>query len=298
MIKFSAPQRVWDIGGIKIGGNLGERPIVLVGSIFYLGHRIIENNSVFRFNKNEAVKLLNAQDSLSDKTGNPSMIDLIISSPEAVENEISFIVENTDSPILLDAVGLETKAKALQYISETGLQNKIIYNSVNLKTSSEEFKMIKDSGVNAAILLAYSSDAFTSTKRFENIRKLIDLTSDFITKPLLDTYILDIPSLGMACKAMLQLKNVLGLPVGGGTENAVATWKGLASKFGGESKNSCISGAAVMAACFGADFILYGPIERCEYVFPTVAMVDAAIQQTAIEEGFKPNRSLPLFKIG
>ncbi len=297
MIKFNTVQKIFEVGGVKIGGNPGERPIVLVGSMFYLGHRIIEKTSGFSFNKIEAVKLLNAQDELSDKTGNPCMIDLIISSPEAVEKEINFIIENTNAPILLDPVGVETKLKAAKYIAEIGLQNKIVYNSVNLKTPVDEFNLLKENNINSALLLAYSADAFTSTRRIENIKKLLELTSTFITKPLIDTYILDIPSLGMACKAMAKLKEILGLPVGGGTENAVATWKGLATKFGIEYKNSCIAGAAAAAACFGADFILYGPIERCKYVFPAVAMIDAAIQQTFIEEGGKPNRSLPLFKI-
>ncbi|WEU40684.1 MAG: tetrahydromethanopterin S-methyltransferase subunit H [Candidatus Odinarchaeum yellowstonii] len=298
MIKFNTPQKIFEIGGVKIGGNPGERPIVLVGSIFYLGHRIVDKTGSFSFNKIEAAKLLNVQDELSEKTGNPCMVDLIISSPEAVEKEIDFIVDNTRVPLLLDPVGAETKIKSVKYVAETGLQNRVVYNSLNLKTPVEEFNLLKENHLNSALLLAYSGDAFTSARRIENIKKLIEVTTDFITKPLIDTYILDVPSLGLACKAMSKLKELYGFPVGGGTENAVATWKGLETKFGLEPKNSCLAAAAATAACFGADFILYGPIERCKYVFPTVAMVDSAIQQMFIEEGGKINRSLPLFKIG
>lgn len=298
MFKLNTPQKVFKIGSVQVGGKPGERPIVLVGSIFYLGQRILSPHGSFSFDEDKAAKLLNAQDSFAEKTGNPSMVDLIISSPAAVEREINFVVDNTESPVLIDAVSFEAKSRCLQLIKELGLNSRVVYNSINTATSKEELDLVKDSGVEASVLLAYSSSAFTSTIRVETVKKLLTLTSQFITKPLIDTYVLDIPSLGMACKAMQQLKSMMGLPVGGGTENAVATWKGLESKMGVQSKNACVSSAAVMAACSGADFILYGPIERCEYVFPAVAMADAAIQQNALEEGAKPNRDLPLFKIG
>ncbi|MHA1410696.1 MAG: hypothetical protein ACTSQY_10400 [Candidatus Odinarchaeia archaeon] len=53
-----------------------------------------------------------------------------------------------------------------------------------------------------------------------------------------------------------------------------------------------------MAVLHGADFILYGPIENAKYVFPSVALIDAAIEQIQLEQGSKPNTKLPLFKIG
>ena len=38
LFRFERKQEVFDIGGIKIGGQPGELPTVLVGSIFYEGH--------------------------------------------------------------------------------------------------------------------------------------------------------------------------------------------------------------------------------------------------------------------
>jgi tetrahydromethanopterin S-methyltransferase subunit H len=55
--------------------------------------------------------------------------------------------------------------------------------------------------------------------------------------------------------------------------------------------------SAVLAATSGADFVLYGPIEHAEAVFPMVAMVDAAWGQVAFEENQKIAPNHPLFRI-
>ncbi|MHA1755087.1 MAG: tetrahydromethanopterin S-methyltransferase subunit H family protein [Candidatus Odinarchaeia archaeon] len=297
MLNFNRNQKTFRIHNVEIGGLPGERPVVLIGSIFYLGHRILSKDKVFDFNRSEAERLLNMQESFSDKTGNPSMVDLIISSQDAVEVLIDFVDSYCDSPILIDAVGAESKYKSLTYVSESGLKDRVIYNSITIETPEKEIDMIKNSQIDSSILLSYSSKAFFTKARIDTIRELIRQTNKFITKPLIDTYVLDIPSLGMACKAMKELKNELGLPVGAGTENAVSTWKGLKNKMGVQAKYPSIATAAAMAVLSGADFILYGPIENSEYIFPAVALVDAALEQISIEEGFKPNTKLPLFKI-
>ena len=38
MLKFEKEQKVIRIGKVKIGGQPGENPIVLVGSVFYRNH--------------------------------------------------------------------------------------------------------------------------------------------------------------------------------------------------------------------------------------------------------------------
>ena len=47
----------------------------------------------------------------------------------------------------------------------------------------------------------------------------------------------------------------------------------------------------------GGDFVLYGPIEEAEIVFPAVAMTDAAWVRLSAERGNKPDRSHPMYKI-
>lgn len=43
MFRFDKEQEVLDIAGVKIGGQPGEYPTVLAGTIFYGGHNIISD---------------------------------------------------------------------------------------------------------------------------------------------------------------------------------------------------------------------------------------------------------------
>ncbi|MFH2044152.1 MAG: tetrahydromethanopterin S-methyltransferase subunit H, partial [Pseudomonadota bacterium] len=41
MLTFTQEQKTYTIGDVTIGGQPGENPTVLMGSIFYQGHRIV-----------------------------------------------------------------------------------------------------------------------------------------------------------------------------------------------------------------------------------------------------------------
>ena len=43
MFRFDKEQIVLDVAGVKVGGQPGEYPTVLAGTIFYGGHKIIED---------------------------------------------------------------------------------------------------------------------------------------------------------------------------------------------------------------------------------------------------------------
>jgi len=42
MVKFEKKQEVFTIHNFKIGGQPGEFPTVLIGTIFYEGHKIVK----------------------------------------------------------------------------------------------------------------------------------------------------------------------------------------------------------------------------------------------------------------
>ena len=66
---------------------------------------------------------------------------------------------------------------------------------------------------------------------------------------------------------------------------------------GVQAKIPAMTTSAIFPASIGADWILYGPIETADYIFPTVALVDAAYAHIAKEEGNKPSPNHPYFKI-
>ena len=64
LFKFKKKQQIFEIGGIKVGGQPGELPTVLVGSIFHEGHKIVKDKKLGLFNKKKAKKLINIQDTV------------------------------------------------------------------------------------------------------------------------------------------------------------------------------------------------------------------------------------------
>ena len=115
---------------------------------------------------------------------------------------------------------------------------------------------------------------------------------------MVDTCVLDLATLGSACEALFEIKNQIGLPVGGGVHNAVAMWKGLDAKMGNHAYKPCVAAAALPPWPSAPTFILYGPIEDAKYAFPAVAMADTALSQVMMERGVRPDKSHPRYRIG
>lgn len=277
MLKFSTQQKIFEIGKVKVGGQPGENPTVLAGSIFYHGHRILADEKKGNFHKEQAEKLVRLQEEFSDMTGNPGMLDVVGSTEEAIKKFISFIADVTEMPILIDSPSAKVRIAAAKYVREVGLEKRVIYNSLMLESKTEEFQAIKENRVESAILLAYKRAIMTSEARVKAIRELLPKVEEAgATKLLLDTFVIDIPSLSMACRAMLDLKRELGLPCGCGAHNAISTWLGLKKRMGAQAVKPCAVTVNVTPVVLGADFILYGPIEDCKYVFPSVYAINTA----------------------
>ena len=76
------------------------------------------------------------------------------------------------------------------------------------------------------------------------------------------------------------------------------TWVGLVPKFGREARDVALAGSSLMPVVLGADFVLYGPIRHAPIVFPSIAMIDTALSGVFLEEGIRPDRQHPRFRIG
>ena len=298
MFEFKAEQKVFEIGGVKVGGQPGKNPTVLIGSIFYHKQKLLIDEREGKFNREEAERLIKLQEEFSDRTGNPCMLDVVGASPSSIEKFLDFAAGATDVPLLIDGTTADVRVAGLKYAEEVGLLDRAVYNSLVPKYRPEEAETIKEVGIEAAILLTFEMSEFTTSGRIKVAKSLLDLASKLgIKKPLVDTCVLDIPTLGMACRAIQGLKEELGIPVGCSPHNAVSTWKGLKSKMGNQAVKPALASASAMAAAVGGDFVLYGPIEAAPYVFPVVAMVDAAMGYYYVENKEMLDRSHPLFKI-
>lgn len=282
MFRFKTEQKTFEIGGVRVGGQPGALPTVLVGSIFYDRHKIVTDERKGVFDRDAAETLIRRQEELGDKTGNPALLDIVGSTPEAIRQYIDFVAGMTEKPFLIDSPGADVKIAAIEYAKEVGLEKRIIYNSVSMETKENEFEALKKNGIEAAILLAYTRDIMRSRAREEVVEKIApELEEVGVTKILVDSFVMDVPSLTPASKAALEIKSHSGLPCGSAAHNAVSTWKGLKNMLGKGAVRSADLIANLMPVVFGADFLLYGPIEACEYVFPAVFTVDTTYRYAA-----------------
>lgn len=304
MFKFKTHQKIFQIGKVKIGGQPGELPKVLIGTIFYQNQKLVKDPKKGIFDKKKAKKLIEKQDELSRLTGNPCLIDVVCNSIESAQKYIDFVSEVTDTPISIDIWNPKIKIKVLNYIAEVGLENRILYNSIYFP-KEDEIEAIKESKIKASLLLAYNlkdrspRGVLSLLKGSKDQKGLIKIAEEAgIEKLLVDTTIFTyIPSIGAGSKACFMVKEELGLPAGGSPGNATTVLKKLKGmKFYAKAVKAA---SQVVPLVMGADFLLYGLIESAPWIFPACATVDAMIAAEArVEFGTKTlTENHPLYKL-
>jgi len=299
MFKFRKEQIVFDIAGVKVGGNVGENPTVLIGSIFYKGDKIVKDEENGEFDQEAAKNLIVKVQEMSEKTGLPAMLDVICTNPKSAEKHIRFAAETTEMPLLIDGVSEEAALTGLEVARDLGIMERTVFNSVSPETKESIYSKIKEVGLKNAIVLTYSTRAIISSKeRIKVLENLIPKVKEAgIEKILVDTVVVDISTLGLACKAIYEVKDQFGYPAGCGAHNAVSSWKTLRKKKNPMLTSVCSSVVSSLPIAIGADFVLYGPIEAAEHIFPAICLIDAAYGQILMEEGKRPSLSHPRFKI-
>jgi len=306
LFRFASEQKIYEIHGVKIGGQPGELPTVLVGNVFYKGMPEVADHERGDFDRKAVQKWIGAADELSDKTGVPHFLDVMAMYPEAMRKYITFLAEQTDTIFLIDGATPETRIAGLETVKELGMQKRTILNAISPHTPQSEIEAIHESDVTAAIVLAQNEMDYspkgrvTILKGFDGHGGLIETTSKAgVDKILIDTIVFDVPSIGYAAEAIKLVKDEFGYPAGCSPANATYDWKqsqdhALRRGFGAYNAS-----AHTIAQLSGANFLIYGPLKQAKNVFPACAMADAIIAFYASRQlGTKPLVSThPLYKI-
>jgi tetrahydromethanopterin S-methyltransferase subunit H len=287
-------QTVYELRNVKIGGS-GENATVLVPSIFYDGHMIVEDDKKGIFDKKAASELIEKTENLSQFTGSPVIYDIVASHESAIVKYIEFVSERTENFFLIDSSSKEVRLRGVKYVEETGLSERAIYNSIDYNSSANEIEALKNSKVKFVVLMAYNPTNPFPNGKIETLSRLLKSIDGTGMKPLVDTAVLDAPSIGLAAEAIKLVKENFALPAGCAPSNGVFTCKSF-KKFG-EARHSINSAVCAYLATCGADFILFGPIEEAEYVFPAVAAVDGMRGYAARTRGTKIEKEHPLYRV-
>lgn len=304
MLKFKTHQKITKIGSVDIGGQGGELPTVLIGSIFYTGHQIVSDPDKGIFDEREAKRLLDIEEEMSRKYALPRMIDVVAESSEAMVRYLDFISANTDSPLLLDATNPQVRMTGIEHAAKIGIIDRVVYNSLGIHYKEEELKAIEGVGLKNAVILAFSEDHLFPQDRVkllmghEGKRGLVDAARNAgIENILIDVGVLDIPSTSWSSQAIFEVKDNVGLPTGCAASNGLYSWK---RERGISSPEFEVSGAILLtfSVLKGADFILYGPIRNAPWIYPAFAMIDALIAYGGKLQGIRPKtKNHPLYKI-
>ncbi len=279
MFSFIKKQKIYEISKVKIGGQPGNLPTVLFGGFFFKGEPCFES----------AKQHIKNIYSLSNKTENPFIPDFFIKKEENLVKIIDFIFREIpkNKPFSVDIIEPDIKIKTLEILSEKKLLKRTIYNSIHIGTTNEERQALKKHTPDMAIIVAFNPKDKSPDGKIEVLENganlldvgLLDLTKQVgIKKILIDTAAMAPgDNSGAAISAIPVIKEEYGLPVGCAIHNVVEKSAWL-NKFK-NSKKIVDAASNINIPLFGGDFIIYGPVENSEIVFPIIAWQDILISE-------------------
>ena len=302
MFKYDTPQKVYEIGRAKVGGNPGEYPTVCAGSIFFAKEKVFaskEDMDKGIFNKEMAEKLVRTQEEMSDITGNKIWLQIMAETDAAMIKEIEWYANIGKDAFLVDSSAASAKIVGAKRADEMGLSDRVIYNSINAAAQQAELDAIKPMKFTSAIVLGFNPMDMSVKGRMEMLTKggagqakgMMQVAADKgVTRPLVDVAATSLGAgSGSTYRSIFAVKSQLGEPVGGGYHNISDAWAWL-KKFkkqpGHEKAMEPASiGSNLIAITLGCDYVLYGPIDAAVEVFPSVAMNDIIVEEAAKEMG-------------
>ncbi len=297
MFQFTAKQAIYDIAGVKIGGQHGELPTVLMPCIFYQGDANVIDGEQGIINEQTAKATIEESQRIAAMTGVPIILDVLGDSPRAMVNYIDFVAKQTNLPFLIDGTTEEVRLAGARYVVEHRIQSRAVYDSIGPSTSQKEIDELKELGLKTTIIIVLNNRKPTVQGRLEVVEGLIERAHQAgFDQLLLDTAVLDVVEPGPAGKTIFELKNRYGYPCGcSPTHTHRHRWKG-SYRYSTLGQRAAKVSTATALQILGANFIMYG-IKQTE-VIPAMGMVDALIAYTAMQNGIKPrDKNHPLFKM-
>lgn len=297
----------FQVGKVSVGGCKSEIPTVLIGSIFYMRHKIVKDDSEGLIDEMAAERLIEHCQELADRFGLGFMLDVIGSTRKALVRYIEFIKKVSDVPVLINSTTPEVRIAALRELAEKGMLESVVYNSINAFGTDEEMDVLASLPIETAVVQAYS---LKSKKPDGPLKALVGnekqpglmgkVHRSGIKNIMIDIPILDLSSVGLVSYSARLIKETLGVPVGTAPANATYTsqWMRDRSKVSLDlfrTLNATVSSYLVANDC---NFLFFGPVEGADSVFPACALTDAMNVYGARHLGISPSTEThPIYKV-
>ncbi len=284
---------------VKVGGELGENPALLVGSVFYEGDPLIKDADAGLLNLAKAKELILSAKELVEGYGLQFAVDYIIPSRRAVD-PVAELISEAGVTAFVDSPDPRAKADAYIALKDLGVGKIAVANGIDTSTSNDELKALRDSGIGAAVLLAFDPANPSESMRPENRLKILQevllpkANEAGIEAVLADAVVLDPASIAISAEAIRLIRDKLSIPAGCAPANAL----GPVSKkrLGVEEAVGIHSGIATYLRVSGADFIFYGPVKRARYVAAAVAAADSMLGYALRRKGVRIDQNHPVRK--
>ena len=299
MFRFQKEQKVFNFSGIKIGGQPAENPPLMISSMFHNKDRIVQDRKG-NFDRQRAKEIIQKQEELSKVTGIPGMVAMVANSPEEAVIYIDFFLETTSMPFGIDMWVAEQRAKATEYVSKLGVQDKFLYNSITPwdKDIKGQIQRLKDLGIRHVVIQAFDDQDQTPSGRVKSLESILAQGADSFDTIIVDTSVMNLPSTSFSLIANRMIKEKHGLPCGGAYSNGTHMWKEIKEKWGLDGFKAMDAVVQGMSSALWSDFNFCGPAVTAPRVFPAVASAHMLLSTLVYDETgiIFDNPDLPLRK--
>ncbi len=276
--RFQKEQEVFDIGGVKVGGQPGAIPTVLIGSMFHKGDRLLRNRKQGSFDKEAARAQIKRLEEFSEQTAIPAMVDLIGNSADELMGYLDFVAAETKIPLCIDSWRPEVRIETARRASGAGLLDRLVYNSLNPwnPNLSAEVEELAGAGVRHVVVAVFDEADKLASGRLKSLERLLPIVKKGeFNSILIDTTVMNLAAMAFSMQAGFEIKERFGLPVGCSPANGTYMWEEI-RRFGSRSSFVGADAAAhAIAALLWSDFLFFGPMPGAERVFAAAAVAES-----------------------
>ena len=294
MILYNTPQKVCNIGGVKVGGQPGENPPLLIGNMFQKGDKIIENRKEGKFDRKAAEEKIRELERLTQETGVPGLVAMVANSLDEMKNYIDFFTSVTKMPFAIDIWMQKTRLAAARYVAELGLQDRVLYNSITPWDEDivAQVAEMKELGIKPSKNLSTGWPGLLSLKSLQSLLAMVEKGN--FESILVDTAVMNLPATAFSILSNRLIKQEFGFPVGCAPSNGTYMWRKSAG-VEHPARFMAIDAAIQAITTMDSDFIFYGPMTGNERIFYAVAAANAVLATLAYNEGARlPENNHPL----
>jgi tetrahydromethanopterin S-methyltransferase subunit H len=276
--RFDTRQKVCDIAGVKIGGQPGENPTVLIASMFHKGDGLIKDRKSGEFDRESARGFLGRLEDLSGKTSIPAMIDIVGNSADEIAGYLEFVAAETSAPICIDSWQPNVRIEAARRAARLELLDRLVYNSLNPWNPEleAEVEAIAAAGVRHVVVAVFDDEDKLASGRMKSLEKLMPtIEKGGFESILVDTTVMNVAAMAFSIQACREIKERFGFAVGCAPSNGTYMWKDLRQLGVGGVFAGADASAHGIASLLWNDFLFYGPMTGTERVFGAVATAES-----------------------